>query len=84
MIRTSYIMTVMYHFVQIEDPSDDPREFQQHAPGSFADDEMPQNLGGLIGARVIMDAVQHENLFGENALSCIGGRSSTSFTYLPS
>ncbi|KAG1754952.1 uncharacterized protein EDB91DRAFT_1096254 [Suillus paluster] len=34
---------------KIEDPSDDPREYQQHAPRG-SDDEMPPNLGGLLAA----------------------------------
>lgn len=46
---------MMNHLVQIEDTSDDPREFQQHAPGGeFADDEIPVNL---LGTRDFKPAV---------------------------
>jgi len=74
----------MYHLVQIEDVSDDPREFQQHVPrGGFIDDEMPPSLGSMLGARFVMHAAQDRILLGENALSCIVGRSSTPFTCFP-
>ncbi|KAG2156569.1 uncharacterized protein EDB93DRAFT_1310544, partial [Suillus bovinus] len=35
---------------KIEDPSDDPRAYQQHAPRGGFDDEIPPNLGGFLGA----------------------------------
>ncbi|KAG1864675.1 hypothetical protein DFJ58DRAFT_772402 [Suillus subalutaceus] len=36
---------------KIEDPSDDPRAYQQHAPRGDFDDEMPpNNIGGLLAA----------------------------------
>ncbi|KAG1783589.1 hypothetical protein EV702DRAFT_1175627 [Suillus placidus] len=35
---------------KIEDPSDDPRAYQQHAPRGGFDDEIPPNLGGLLAA----------------------------------
>ncbi|KAG0700666.1 hypothetical protein DFH29DRAFT_807261 [Suillus ampliporus] len=41
---------------KIEDPSDDPREYQQHAPRGGLDDEIPPNLGGLLGTRLFMHA----------------------------
>ncbi|KAG1757234.1 hypothetical protein EDB19DRAFT_1656424 [Suillus lakei] len=43
---------------KIEDPSDDPRAYQQHAPRGGFDDEMPPNIGGLLGARSFMHAVR--------------------------
>jgi hypothetical protein len=74
----------MYHnLVQIEDPSDDPRAYQQNAPRGGFDDEMPPNLGGLLGSRLFMHVCSKPYMEG-NAHSCIDGRSSTSFTYLPS
>ncbi|KAG2076955.1 hypothetical protein BDR04DRAFT_1002302 [Suillus decipiens] len=41
---------------RIEDPSDDPRAYQQHTPRGGIDDEIPPNLGGLLGARLFMHA----------------------------
>ncbi|KAG1845952.1 hypothetical protein C8R48DRAFT_733505 [Suillus tomentosus] len=35
---------------KIEDPSDDPRAYQQHTPRGGFDDEIPPNLGGLLAA----------------------------------
>lgn len=55
--RSSYLMITMYHkLLQIEDPSDDPRAYQQHTPRGGFDDEIPPNLGGLLGARSCMHA----------------------------
>ncbi|KAG2350731.1 hypothetical protein BDR05DRAFT_985702 [Suillus weaverae] len=39
---------------KIEDPSDDPRAYQQHAPRGGFDDEIPPNLDGLLGAHSFM------------------------------
>lgn len=52
-------MTTMYHLVQIEDVSDDPREFQQHIPGGgFIDGEIPPSLNSMLGTRFFVHAAQ--------------------------
>lgn len=35
---------------KIEDPSDDPRAYQQHTPRGGVDNEIPPSLGGLLAA----------------------------------
>jgi hypothetical protein len=76
-------MIMMYHnLVQIEDPSDDPRAYQQHAPRGDLDDEMTPNISGLLGAHSFMHTVRP--YMEGNAHSCLDGKSSTSLSHLPS